>query len=319
MRRLVVAAGALLLAAVGTASYFYFFREPPALAQRPEFKDPGKDLPTPEEFEALAHTDPVKLLSVCLTRYQREVKHGLTATLFKKERVLGEPRPPKEPPQEEIQLSVLGEVPDDAAKGKAHVRMVWVKGARSVLFSEVRGTLFVEEKGGNKDEIVVLRPKAPFKTESHVAVNGTDAKGASRYCIKDAGLYGAMLRSHTVWKKRQDDHDLHWRFVEKRPVPEVGGRVCYVIERTCPSPEVDPFEIGGEPNTGGKPAAEVGQVRVTIFIDAERWLQAGSELHRADGHLLGSYYFRDINLNPTFTDETFTVAGLKKAVAEVMK
>ncbi len=146
------------------------------------------------------------------------------------------------------------------------------------------------------------------------------AKGASRYCMADAGLYRAMLRSHTVWKKRQNDGVLQWRFVEKRAVPEVGGRVCYVVERTCPSPEVDPFEIGGEPNIRSSDnPADVGSVRVTLFIDAERWLQVGSELHRQDGHLLAGYYFRDINLNPTFAHDTFTTDGLKKAVAEVKK
>ena len=101
--------------------------------------------------------------------------------------------------------------------------------------------------------------------------------------------------------------------------PEVGGRDCFVIERTCPSPEVDPFEIGGEPNLGGKAPEVVGSVRVKLFIDVERWLQAGSELTRADGNLLGSYYFRDINLNPSFADDTFTIDGFKKAVAEVRK
>ena len=193
--------------------------------------------------------------------------------------------------------------------------MVWESGARKALIGTVRASLLVEEKGGNEDKITAwigIRIPTPL--------NGPMARGASRFCMKDAGLYGAMLRSHTVWKKRQDDKELHWRLVEKRPVKEVGGQMCYVVERTCPSPEVDPFEIGGEPNirTSDKPE-DVGSVRVTLFIDVERWLQVGSELHRADGNLLGAYYFRDINLNPTFADDTFTTEGMKKAVAEVKK
>ena len=47
----------------------------------PEFKDAGERLPTQEEFEAIVRTDPVKMLEVCLTRYQREVKGGITAML----------------------------------------------------------------------------------------------------------------------------------------------------------------------------------------------------------------------------------------------
>jgi hypothetical protein len=315
MRRVILGVGVLVLAAVGIAAYFLYFREPPALAETPQFKDSGDQLPTATEFEELARTDPVKLLSVCLTRYQREVKNGITATLIKKERVKGEPAPPKEPADEVIQLSVKGDVPGLEGKRKAHVRMVWESGARKALVGTVYGSLFVEETGGADDKITASLGFTTIKTD----VNGSLARGASRYCMKDAGLYGAMLRSHTVWKKRQDDKELHWRFVERRTVPEVGGRDCFVIERTCPTPEVDPFEIGGEPNLGGKKPEEVGSVRVRLFIDVERWMQVGSELHRADGNLLGSYYFRDINLNPTWADDTFTTEGMKKAVAAVRK
>jgi hypothetical protein len=314
MRRVVLLLGALVVVAAGAGAYYFYFREPPPLAETPRFADAGDRLPTQEEFEELARTDPVKLLAACLTRYQREVKNGITATLVKKERVNGDPRPPKEPAEELIQLSVKGDVPGADGKRKAHVRMVWAAGARKNFVGTVHGSLLVEEKGGNDDKITAWLGFA-----FPAPLNGPMARGASRYCMKDAGLYGAMLRSHTVWKKRQDDKELHWRFVERRVVPEVGGRDCLVVERTCPSPEVDPFEIGGEPNLGGKTPEEVGSVRVRLFIDAERWLQVGSELHRADGNLLGSYYFRDINLNPTFADDTFTTEGLKKAVAEVKK
>ena len=183
------------------------------------------------------------------------------------------------------------------------------------MIGTVTGTLYVEEQGGGKDKIT-----AWVGVAIPTPVSGPLARGASRYCMRDAGLYGAMLRSHTVWKKRQEDKELHWRFVEKRVVPELGGRECFFVERTCPSPEVDPFEIGGEPNIRGRDKPEdVGSVRVTLLIDAERWVQVGSQLHRQDGHFLGSYYFRDINLKPTFADDTFTLDGLKKAVAEVKK
>jgi hypothetical protein len=317
MRRIVVGSlAALVLAGLVVGVYGRFFREPPPLAAAPEFKDTGDRLPTRQEFEELVRTDPVKMLDACLTRYHREVKNGITATLVKRERVYGDPRPPKDPPEEVIRLAVRGDVPDADGKGRVRVRMVWESGARKSLLGTVSGTLFLEEEGEGKDKINVSTGIAMIPTP----VNGPMARGASRYCMRDAGLRGAMLRSHTVWKKRQDDGALHWRFVEKRAVPEVGGQVCYVVERTCPSPEVDPFEIGGEPNIRDRDnPADVGSVRVTLFIDAEKWLQVGSELHRQDGHLLASYYFRDINLNPTFADDTFTTEGLKKAVAEVKK
>ena len=79
MRRVVLWVGVLLLVGAGAGAYFIFLSEPPPLAETPRFEDSGDRLPTPAEFEELARTDPVKLLAVCLTRYQREVKNGITA------------------------------------------------------------------------------------------------------------------------------------------------------------------------------------------------------------------------------------------------
>ena len=316
MRRITVGFLALvILIGLGVGVYARFFRTT-ALVETPRFDDTGNRLPTPDEFEALAGTDPVKLLEVCLTRYQREVKGGITATLVKRERVYGDPRPPKDPPEELIRLAVRKDVPAGDEKPRPQIRMVWESGARKTLLGTVTGTLFVEEQGGGQDRIAALTALGITMTP----VSGSMAKGASRYCMCDAGLYRAMLRSHTVWKKRQEDGALHWRLAGKRAIEPAGGRICYVVERTCMSPEVDPFEIGGEPNIRSQDnPADVGQVRITLFIDAERWLQVGSELHRQDGHLLAAYYFRDINLNPSFDDDTFTPDGLKKAAAAIKK
>ena len=48
------------------------------------------------------------------------------------------------------------------------------------------------------------------------------------------------------------------------------------------------------------------------MIDTERWLQVGTELRRGDV-LIGSYYYRDLELNPAFPPGTFTMPGLKAA------
>jgi hypothetical protein len=42
-------------------------------------------------------------------------------------------------------------------------------------------------------------------------------------------------------------------------------------------------------------------------------------LYRADGHLLASYYFRNVNLEPTFAPDEFTPEGLKRRVAALGK
>jgi hypothetical protein len=314
MRRTALGAAIVLgIVVLGIGIYSRFFHAAPLVAA-PEFVDTGDRLPTQEEFEEIVKSDPVKMLDLSLTRYHREVRNGMTALLIKRERVYGEPKPPKQPPEEVVQLAVNGDVPDSEGKSGVKVRMIWEAGARKTLLGSVTGTLYVEEPDGGLGKLT-----AWVGSPLPAPVNGPMARAASRYCMRDAGLRGAMLRSHNVWKKRQDDGELQWRFVEKRVVDEVGGRECYVVERTCPKPEVDPFEIGGEPNLGGRDPASVGSVRVTLFIDAERWLQVGSELHRQDGELLASYYFRDINLQPTHDEDAFTTEGLKKAVAAVKK
>ena len=62
--------------------------------------------------------------------------------------------------------------------------------------------------------------------------------------------------------------------------------------------------------------AKEGFTEVTIYIDAERRLQVGTELYRTepDGTrvLVGTYYQRDVELNPTFPPDVFTLEGLKK-------
>ena len=68
--------------------------------------------------------------------------------------------------------------------------------------------------------------------------------------------------------------------------------------------------------TDPKVVANEGFTEVTIFVDAERWVQVGTELYRTepDGTrvLVGAYAFRDVQLNPDFPPDTFTPAGMKK-------
>jgi hypothetical protein len=148
------------------------------------------------------------------------------------------------------------------------------------------------------------------------------AKSQSRYCIRDAGLYRSMLRTHTAWKARAAAGELKTEYLGKKAVEAV-GRECHVVKRICPRVELDAFEIRGQASTDPKAVATEGHTEVTIYIDAERWLQVGSELYRTepdgtrtepDGTrvLVGAYYFRDVELNPTFPPDTFTPEGLKK-------
>jgi hypothetical protein len=317
-RGIVRLAAVLALIGLGLSVYARFFYEPP-LVEPPRRDDDGKPLPKTDEFEELAKTDPVAMYDACLKRFEREVRGGFRATLVKRERVNGEPKPPAEPQEEVIRQAVRGDVPD-AETGQACIEVVmkWQSGEREALGSKIQGTLYSEKPGeaGTGGKVIVWRPSAPFASTMPSPIKGPLAESQSRYCIRDAGLYGGMHRTYEAWKQRKEAGTLTTKYLGKEVVEKAGGRLCYVIERTCKSPEVDAFERGGVADTSPSNVAKVGFTSVRVMIDAERWLQVGTELHRAgpDGKsiLIASYYFRDVELNPTFGPDTFSEAGLKK-------
>jgi len=315
--RLIGLAVLVALVGLGLSVYARFFHVP-ALAQTPQHRDDGAPLPEADEFEHLAKTDPIAMYDKCLARYQREVRGGFITRLLKRERVKGEPPPPAELPEEVIRLAVRGDLPDpETGKRAVEVSMKWESGARKFLGSEIRATLYNEKPGadGTGGRVVTWRPDASFSARSAAPINGPLAEGQSRYCIRDAGLYGAMLRTYTAWKQRREAGTLKFEYLGKRAVEKAGGRVCHVIKRTCAGLEVDAFELGGKPDLSPGNVEKSGFTSVTVMIDAERWLQVGSELERTgpDGKsvLIASYYFRDIELNPTFPPDAFTEAGMK--------
>jgi hypothetical protein len=196
--------------------------------------------------------------------------------------------------------------------------MKWKSGAKKVLGAEIRGTLFSEKADAeHPGKALTWRPDATLmKLSPPIPANGKEAQAQSRYCIHDAGLYRTLLRTHEAWKDRQEKNEFKFEYLGKKPVEKAGGRECHVIKRTCVGTEIDSFELGGKPSADPEAIAVEGFTEVTLYIDAERWLQVGSELYRTepDGTrvLVGSYFFRDIDLKPTFPPDTFTVAGLKK-------
>lgn len=318
MKRL--AAGLLALAALvalGVGVYGRFLRTPPPPADAPDYKDDlARPLARDPDFEELARTDPVAMYEQCLARYQREVRGGLAVTLVKKERVRGEPQPPKEPVEEEIELAVRGDIPDADGRHCVEVLMRWKSGHRTDLFgTRIDATLYSEQPGdaGTGGRVIVWRPKARL-TPATVPLAPTDelARRQSRFCIRDAGIYRGMLRTYTAWKQRKEAGTLDVKYLGKQAVPQTGGRVCHVVERTCQAAEADAFELGGPPVTDPRVIEREGFVRVRTMIDAETWMQVGTELYRPDGNLLASYYFRDPNTRPAFAPGTFTRAGLTR-------
>lgn len=305
-RRLVLMT--LVLAALGGAGYgvyALFVHSPqPPVAEPPKHVDRGQTLPPAATWEELARTDPVALLDHALTQYQRTVT-GFTATLEKQERIAGTAHG-----AEVIALAVQGDVPaSPGAAPDVKVRMVWESGARKVVGSEVRATLYIEGANGNR--IWTWRPTALLK-ENSVGPKESSARAASRYCIRDTGLYQVMLRTHAVWAKLQKAGELRVEYDGLRPVEKLGGRPCHVIRRICLHPDMDPFALDEQPPTDPQVIERDGFTEVTIFVDAEKWIQTGTEL-RQGTELVGAYYYRDLVLNPTFAPDTFTPAAVKAA------
>lgn len=313
-RTLAVLVFLLLLGAGGYGVYWWKVVRATAAPIAPEFTETKPPVEA-DEFEKLARENPVELLAQCLTRYKSEVK-GMRATVQKQERVQGKPVHPEMPPVEVIDLFVRGDVPDPVThKTAIEVLMKWKSGAKSFFGSEIRATLFSEKAkadGGLDGKVATYRPKALIGSLNAVPPNNDLAKGQSRYCIRDAGLYRSMLRTHAAWKARQEANEFSFEYLGKQ-TPEQIGRECYVVRRKCKGVEVDAFEVGGVAT--GKPESE-GFTEVTIYIDAERRLQVGTELVRTEENgtrvLLGAYYFRDVQLNPAFAADQFALTELKR-------
>lgn len=299
---------AAVLAGAGYAAFRYFSPASPEHVEAPTFTPSGEPLPQTDDFARLAATDPVAMYEACLSRYAKEVK-GYTATLDKQERVRG-----KLHDRELVRVAVWGEVPEQpGAEPKVKVRMIWDDGAqKDLLGNPVLGALYVA--GENNNEMRTWRPSS-FIKEMSIDPKATLTRDASRYCIKDGGIYRGMLRTYAAWKQRKEAGTLRAEYLGTRVIDRAGGRLCHVVRRTCASPEVDSFALDEAAPTDPKTAARDGATDITVMIDAERWIQVGTILKRVGGDLLAEYYFRDLELTATpLPPDTFTMDGLRAAI-----
>ncbi len=248
-------------------------------------------LPTPEQFLALAESDPVAMYEACVRRYKQEVR-GFRAVLHKQERVKDTLHPP------EIVRVAVREEP-------FAVQMIWDSGIRD----DVGGTVYAAGENGG-----IMTVWRPAKFIKYIPVNPKEgiATTASRYCVTDSSLSHSTYRSYLRWSYCRDRGILRYDFLGMKAIPEAGGRKCFVFRRYCVPNEIDNFSLSDP--TVRDPSSDPAQAiyEITNYIDVELWLQIGSELKRADGQLIGSYWFRDVELNPTFSPNTFTPDGFKK-------
>jgi hypothetical protein len=232
----------------------------------------------------LAHERPLEFIRECLLRYKRNVR-GYTLTMSKQERIGGELE--KQP---EVMEVAFREEPFS-------VFLKWDRGAK-----RAERVLFVE---GENDDKILARPaplwaiagRAAGRVKDGLAVedvNSDDARQAGRFTIKEFGMYNGLARLLADWEAADRRGTLHVEHLGEQEPEEAGGRRCHVLRRAdILKPERD------------------GVTEQTVYIDAETWLQVGSVANGPAG-LIGSYFYRDVKVNPEFPPEQFTRAGLKK-------
>ena len=249
----------------------------------------GKALST-QQLDELIACDPLAAVAAGLTRYKRDVR-GMTATLLKQERIGKTLHPP-----EVIRVAIREE--------PFAVLMIWESGIRN----SAQGTLYVA--GENAGNMTVWRPNALLAKSLKLGTKESLARAASRYCLAESGLYHGQLRTFVRWKAVQEAGAMKIEYRGKKAVPELGGTICHELVRHCQPAECDRYCSDEKP----KPAEGAPDAfsTATIFLDAETGYQVGARLTRADGELVGSYFFRDITLNPVFPAGQFTTDAFHK-------
>jgi hypothetical protein len=248
----------------------------PPLPHLSDLYDDGRPVPTASEMERLAASDPVAFLEACWKRYHREY-HGFRCRMYKQEGDF---------PPEDVEV---------AFRDNPHAAFLrWHSGARKVFgVLTVRRALYVA--GENKGQAVVGLT-GPFGNTLTREIDplGEQARESGRYPLTEFGLKKAIERTWKAWRAARSAGRLMVEYQGVRPLPEVGGRPCHVFLRTCDPPE------------------EEGLTRLEVAIDAENWLQVSSKLTNAEGKRIGTYHFRDVQLNPAFDPQQFTRAALAR-------
>jgi hypothetical protein len=227
-------------------------------------------------IETLLKTDPVAFLELCAERYDRDV-HSYTCTFVKKERIEGKLYPPGKNDYEVIRVACR-ENPFSVYFDWKHNR----KKAAKALYVE-----------GENEGKLLARPFITFMPVRAVALDDPDAAKSGRYPMSEFGIGLAIKRSVKSMRTAEARGALHLRYEGQVQLEELNGRVCHKFVRT-------PYE----------PLEEDALNELTLYIDAEHWLQVGSILRDPHGTLLAEYFFRDLVLNPDLSAKQFTKENL---------
>jgi hypothetical protein len=227
-------------------------------------------------LENLLHAHPLLFLELCADRFDRQVE-GYTCTFVKKERIDGKLFPPGKDKYEVIKVA--------CREHPFGVFFDWKENWRLAARA-----LYVE---GENDDKLLARPFVTLLPIRMVSVDDPDAKKSGRYPMSQFGMGLAIHRSVKSMRDAKARGALHLRYAGQVKVKELGDRVCHKFIRT----PYDPLE-------------EDRLNELTLYMDVETWLQVGSVLRDPDGNLLAEYFFRDIVLNPPFSEAQFTRKAL---------
>ncbi len=268
-----------------------------AILVEPDLKFDAEPLPDNGEFAEAARADPLRMLGLAAKRYlltasegDKEVVSGYSATFHKRERIRDVLQP-----QEVIRVNYREQ--------PFAVQMHWERGG-----GLADRTLYVAGEHGGK----MLARSRRLGIVLEADPRGSTARNSARYTIEEFGMFHSTKRALKVWTGAESRGSLEWKFLGTRTVPATGDRECHVLRRLCAVDELDAFASGeANPRIGDDNRADSFRT-ITLYFDTRTWLQLGAELHRADGELAGSYFYRDVMLNPAFPDGAFTRAALKK-------
>jgi hypothetical protein len=247
-------------------------------------KDKPPEISTPKEWQPpdnatmqqLAAKDPIVFLENCIHRYNHDVR-SYRLKFHKRERIDGK-------------LNGAEEIDVCFREKPYSVLFRWNEGAR-----KASAALYVE---GENDGKLLVKPTGLGGKIAGVVKRdpeGSDAKKSGRYPLTQFGLKDAALRALASWKAAKAEDALHVELVGEEKVKECGDRTCWVLKRSkYKKPESD------------------GVTETTLYVDKETWLQIGSIVRGEGGKLIGEYFFRAIELNPKFDDETFQREALEK-------
>ena len=227
------------------------------------------------ELERLAKVDPIAFLERCRDKTEREIK-STRGTLLMRERVMGKVTPP-----ERVQFSF---------KDRPYsIRMEWKEGAKLA-----RKTLFVI---GQNDGYMFVQPSGWRSLAGIVRSkpDSEDALNSSRVPITKFGMQKGIESTIRAWKEARASGDFQVTFSGRKTIPPLGDRPVWELKRIA-----------------SKPCEAEGIVKATYYIDTQTCLQVGFHLLGQGDELIGTYYFRDLEINPVFDKDTFSRDGLKK-------